>query len=131
MADIIYAIRPAYCLFSLTRCLQPKQPSTDGERQAQLLDDDTSPLGLALSAGVHVCVYTQTPPFYICARLNDCAVGALAHPRVAVAFAGFIIGTASKPATQPAAVADSRVPCRRSIPAAPPPPWPGHDERRA
>jgi len=72
MADIIYAIRPAYCLFSLTRCLQPKQPSTDGERQAQLLDDDTSPLGLALSAGVH--------PFFISVHGSMIALSGLSSP---------------------------------------------------
>ena len=110
MADIIYAIRPAYCLFSLTRCLQPKQPSTDGERQAQLLDDDTSPLGLALSAGVH--------PFFISVHGSMIACRG-SHPRVAVAFAGFIIGTASKPATQPAAVARALSPKHPCCPGAP------------
>ena len=75
----------------------------------------TSPVGLALSAGVHVCVCVHTnPPFYICARLNDCAVGALAHPRVDVAFAGFIIATASKPAAVARALSPKH-PCPRPL----------------
>ena len=87
------------------------------ERQAQLLDDD-KPCWLGpVCRCTCVCVHTN-PPFYICARLNDCAVGALAHPRVAVAFAGFIIGTASQPATQAAAVARAlspKHPCPRPL----------------
>ena len=126
MADIIYAIRPAYCLFSLTRCLQPKQPSTDGERQAQLLDDDTSPLGLALSAGVHVCVYTQTPLFISVHGSMIVLSGLSLIPELPSLLLDSLLGQqASHPASQPL----SRVPSRRSIPA--PAPLPGHNERRA
>ena len=119
MADIIYAIRPAYCLFSLTRCLQPKRPSTDGERQAQLLDDDTSPLGLALSAGVH--------PFFISVHGSMIVLSGLSLiPELPSLLLDSLLGQqASQPPSQPL----WRVPSRRSIPA--PAPWPGHNERRA